>query len=203
MTPPLLIGIAGGSCSGKTTFARRVTALLAEHGVVSISFDSYYRPLDHLTLEERHRVNFDHPDSLDGDLLARHLGSLRDGIAIDRPRYDFATHARLPAIDRVEPTPFVLVDGILLLAFPAVVARLDRTVFIDAPQDVRLARRVARDTVERGRTEASVRAQFEATVAPMHQRFVQPSAAVAERRIGWGEDLEAQALGLVAELTAG
>ncbi len=200
MTAPVLVGIAGGSCSGKTTFARRLATLLSDDGVVSISFDSYYRPLDHLPLERRHAVNFDHPDALDGDLLADHLRSLRSGRSVDRPTYDFARHARLPETRRADPSRFVLVDGILLLTFPAVVEALDVTVFIDAPADVRLARRLARDTVERGRTEESVRRQFAATVAPMHDRFVDPSGATAGLRVRWGEDLEAHAQALVRTL---
>ena len=173
MTSPILLGIAGGSCSGKTTFARRLAELLADVGVLMIAFDSYYRPLDHLPLAERHAVNFDHPDSLDGDLLLEHLRALRRGIAIERPIYDFATHARQAGTERGQPMPVVLVDGILLLAFPELVEALDHSVFIDAPEEVRLARRLARDTVERGRSEASVRAQFAATVAPMHDLYVQ------------------------------
>ncbi len=200
MTSPMLIGIAGGSCSGKTTLARRLAQLLSDDGVRSLCFDSYYRPLGHLPLEARHAVNFDHPDSLDDELFVAHLRSLRSGAAIDRPVYDFATHARRPETERVDPGPVVLVDGILLLAFPTVVAELDLTVFIDAPEDVRLARRIARDVVERGRTEDSVKAQFAATVAPMHDRFVQPSGQHAAVRIGWGEDLEARAQALADRL---
>lgn len=200
MTLPTLVGIAGGSCSGKTTFARRLAELLSDMGVLSIMFDSYYRPLDHLPLAERHAVNFDHPDSLDADLLLEHLRSLRRGIAIEQPVYDFATHARLRDTRRIDPAPLVFADGILLLAFPSLVAELDYSVFIDAPEDVRLARRIARDTVERGRSEDSVRAQFAATVAPMHDRFVEPSAVHAAARFAWGQDLEAKARSLAAEL---
>lgn len=200
MTAPLLIGIAGGSCSGKTTFARRLEVLLQDVGVLSVMFDSYYRPLDHLPLVERHAVNFDHPDSLDADLLLEQLRCLRRGEAIEQPVYDFATHARLASTKYSEPAPLVLVDGILLLAFPALVAELDHSVFIDAPESVRLARRIGRDTRERGRSEESVRAQFAATVAPMHDAFVEPSGAHARSRYPWGEDLEAAAQALAGEL---
>jgi uridine kinase len=200
MTAPTLVGIAGGSCSGKTTFARHLAELLTDVGVRSISFDSYYRPLGHLPLAERHAVNFDHPDSLDGDLLVENLRALRRSEAVDEPVYDFATHARLPETHRVTPAPVVLVDGILLLAFDRLVEVLDYSVFIDAPEDVRLARRIARDTVERGRTGASVRQQFAATVAPMHDRFVQPSADRAALRIGWGRDLVQEATALADRL---
>lgn len=200
MTAPFLVGIAGGSCSGKSTFARQLAALLQDVAVASISFDSYYRPLTHLSPAERAAVNFDHPDSLDGELFLQHLRSLRRGRPIEQPRYDFATHDRLPEPRHVAPAPLVLVDGILLLALPEVPALLDHAVYLEAPEHVRLTRRVARDTVERGRSEASVRAQFAATVAPMHDAFVRPSAAHATERLPWGTDLDAAAIALADRL---
>lgn len=195
-----LVGIAGGSCSGKTTFARGLVAPLRDLGVTSISFDSYYRPLGHLTKEQRDRVNFDHPDSLDDALFVDHLRQLRAGRSVEQPVYDFSTHTRLPDPVPLHPNPVVLVDGILLLAFPAVAALFDLSLFIHAPADERLSRRIARDTTERGRTRESVLRQFAETVAPMHDRFVEPSAARASRRVAWGIELDGEIAALSAEL---
>lgn len=178
-----VLGVAGGSCSGKTTVARRVAELLEEVPTLHIRFDSYYRPLNHLPLEERHRCNFDHPDSLEHELFAAHLEALRGGQAIELPRYDFATHAREAHTDRVGPARVVIADGILLLAYAQVRGQLDLSVFLDVPEEVRLSRRVARDQVERGRSEESVRRQFAESVAPMHAQFVQPGVGVADRVI--------------------
>ena len=179
-----LLGVAGGSCSGKTTVARRIAELLGDRTALHIRFDSYYRPLNHLPLEERHRCNFDHPDSLEHELFAEHLAALRERRGIELPRYDFATHAREARSEPAGPADVVIADGILLLAFPELREVLDLTVFLDVPEQVRLERRIARDQVERGRSEASVRRQFSESVAPMHTRFVQPGADVADRVIG-------------------
>lgn len=176
-----VLGVAGGSCSGKTTLARRLVFLLGQVETLHLAFDCYYRPLNHLPLEQRHRVNFDHPESLESELFAAHLATLRERRPIARPRYDFASHSREPEADHVEPADAVVADGILLLACPEVRARLDLSVFLDVPEDVRLQRRIARDAVERGRSEESVRRQFADSVAPMHARFVQPGARSADR----------------------
>jgi uridine kinase len=167
-----------------------------------ICFDSYYRPLDHLKLAERRSINFDHPDSLDVELFVQHLGELRAGVGVDQPLYDFALHARHPSSHRVVPSPFVLADGILLLSFPEIRELLDFTVFLDVPPDLRLERRVARDQVERGRSECSIRAQFEATVAPMHRRFVQPSAQYADLILDGTRPIEDLAQELATQLRA-
>ena len=179
-----LLGVAGGSCSGKTTVARRIADKLGGATALHIRFDSYYRPLNHLPMEERHRCNFDHPDSLEHELFAEHLRTLRGGRGIELPRYDFATHAREARSDPAGPAPVVIADGILLLAFAELRDQLDLTVFLDVPEEVRLQRRIARDQVERGRSEQSVRRQFAESVAPMHTLFVQPGARVADRVIG-------------------
>ena len=165
-----LVGVTGGSCAGKTTLAEALSARLGDRLVV-LQFDDYYHDHGHLSVEERALVNYDHPDSLD-DLAA--------GLTVEVPVYDFATHKRTPNIDLVSPRPVVLVDGILLPAFPAVRRRLDLTVYVDAPAEVRLERRIVRDVAERGRTEALVRAQFAATVAPMYEHWVAPSAKEAD-----------------------
>jgi uridine kinase len=179
----VFIGIAGGSGSGKSTLAGALGAALGPDRCATITFDRYYRDLAGRSAPERASVNFDHPDSLDDALFGEHLDGLRAGNPVDVPVYDFATHSRAATVDRVEPRSVVVVDGILLLAVSHLAERLDHAVFVDVPDSVRLARRIARDRVERGRSEESVRAQFAATVVPMHQRFVQPSAMLAHVRV--------------------
>ena len=149
---------------------------------------------------ERDLQNFDHPDSLDVDLFLADLDALVAGQGVSEPIYDFANHDRLPQRRAVAPAAIVLVDGILLLSLPEVLLRLDLSVFVDAEEDLRLDRRLARDVLERGRNEASVREQFRATVAPMHARFVQPSGSRADRVIDGNGDIEALAEALAAEL---
>ena len=167
------LGITGGAASGKTT----VADLLSEdlHGRISvIQFDRYYRDQGHLDEEERSLVNYDHPDSLDHELLIEHLASLSEGDSIDAPIYDFATHTRSEQTEKIEPKEFIVVDGILIMAFVEIVERLTFKIFIDTPDETRLVRRIKRDMSERGRTEESVRKQFEASVLPMHKKFVEP-----------------------------
>ena len=185
-----VLGLAGGSGAGKTTLVEGLTSRL--RGEVSVLwFDEYYHDLVHLSPDQRATVNFDHPDSLDEELLIEHLDGLLAGRPVDVPVYDFATHTRTGRTRRVEPRPVVVVDGILVLAVPDLRSRLDLAVFVDAPAEVRLARRMYRDVRERGRTTASVRAQFEATVAPMHEAFVDPSAEHADLRLDGTGDLDA------------
>ena len=192
-----VLGLAGGSGAGKTTLVDGLTSRL--RGEVSVLwFDEYYHDLMHLSPEQRAAVNFDHPDSLDQVLLIKHLDGLLAGRSVDVPIYDFATHTRTGRTRRVEPRPVVVVDGILVLAVPDLRSRLDLAVFVDAPAEVRLARRMYRDVRERGRTTASVRAQFEATVAPMHEAFVDPSAEHADLRLDGTGDLNAN-LDVVAD----
>ena len=200
-----LVGIAGGSCAGKTTLAEGLAARLGDHLAV-LQFDHYYHDHGHLPMGERVLVNYDHPDSLDERLFVAHLDELAVGSAVEAPVYDFATHGRTPTTDTVGPSPVVAVDGILLLAFPAVRQRLDLVVYVDAPAEVRLERRVVRDVAERSRTEAGVRAQFAATVAPMHERWVAPFAQKADLLVDGLADPEKAVevvLGRLAEPVAG
>jgi len=197
---PLVVGICGGSCSGKSTLVRALEKRLLEP-VSRLCFDSYYRPLRHMSKAERDRQNFDHPASLDDELFVDHLDALRGGRAVDEPVYDFANHDRLEQARRVEPSRLLLVDGILLMAWPEITERLDLSIFIDVPEHSRLARRIRRDVVERGRTEESVRRQFAETVAPMHNLYVQPAAAKTDRVVAAEDDVEAFAAGLARELT--
>ena len=174
-----VVGVVGGSQAGKTTLVNGLVGSLPD-GATVLSFDEYYHDLAHLSPGERAVVNFDHPDSLDDDLLLSHLDGLLAGRPADVPVYDFATHTRTGRSRRVDPRPVVIVDGILVLAFPAIRERLHLSVFVDAPAEVRLARRLDRDVRERGRTPEGVRAQFAATVAPMHEAHVLPCRDLAD-----------------------
>jgi uridine kinase len=173
---PVVLGIAGGTASGKTTAAEALARHLGERCLL-VTHDRYYR-----TIPDEHRhdpvgFNFDHPDALDNDALVMDLDRLRRGQATRLPRYDFARHERAPEHDwdPVEPRPVILVEGILILALAPVRERLDHRVFVHTPDDLRLLRRVRRDVAERGRDVAEVLAQYERTVRPMHERFVAPS----------------------------
>ena len=177
----LVWGICGGSGSGKTTLTRRLVDRLGPQNASVLAFDAYYRDLSHLPFAERRSRNFDHPDSLDSALFLQHLDALRQGIDVEVPVYDFATHTLSGRFERVAAAPLLLVEGILLLAFEEVAERLDFSVFLDVPYDVRLQRRIQRDVAERDRPEDHVRRQFAATVTPMHDAYVQPSLHKADR----------------------
>ena len=193
----MIVGVCGGSGSGKTTIARLVAA---ELGASRVAFDTYYKDQSQLTLEERAGLNYDHPDSLDVDLFTHHLDELAAGRAVEAPVYDFSTHTRSDRVDRAEPTPIVIVEGILLLSFPEIVDRLTFKVFRDCPEKVRFARRLGRDISERGRTEASVYYQFESTVKPMHDEFVQPSLHCADLVTLFDEELHIAADRIMARV---
>ncbi len=177
---PLIVGVAGGSGSGKTTVVGRIMAGLAPAAVTLIHHDAYYRDFSHLSAEERARINFDHPDSLETDLLVEHLDRLRDGQGVELPVYDFTTHTRTDLTQPAAPTPVVIVDGILVLAERRIRSRLAIKVFVDTDADIRFIRRLQRDIDERGRTLASVVRQYEETVRPMHLDFVEPSKRYAD-----------------------
>jgi uridine kinase len=177
--PVRLVAITGGSGAGKTWLADRLGVLLG-HRAGRVSQDSFYRDWSHLPPAERGGVNFDHPDALDWDEFASVLGELRGGRACRLPAYDFQTHTRRAGGEFLQPRTLVIVDGLWLLHRPEIRRQFDLTLFIHCPEDERLRRRIARDTVERGRTEDSVRDQFETAVSPMHGRFVSPQAAHAD-----------------------
>lgn len=175
----IVLGIAGGSGSGKSTIARKVIAGTEGRGVL-LEQDHYYRAQGHVPPEERALVNYDHPDAIEVDLLCAHIEALRSGRSIERPSYDFARHDRLPEGVRVEPAPVVVVEGILVLADERLRARLDVKLYVDTDADIRLMRRVRRDLEQRGRTFAQIRRQYYETVRPMHLAFVEPSKRFAD-----------------------
>jgi uridine kinase len=177
---PFVLGIAGGSGSGKSTIARAVLEALPIGTGVMLEQDHYYRTQSHLPDGERDRVNYDHPDALELDLLTSHLDALRSGACIVRPTYDFAAHDRAPKGVRVEPAPIVIVEGILVLADERLRARFDVKIFVDTDADIRLMRRIRRDLEHRGRTFAQVRKQYYESVRPMHLAFVEPSKRFAD-----------------------
>lgn len=176
----LVIGICGGTGSGKTTITQRIVEALPSGTVQVLQQDHYYRPMDHLTLEERARQNFDHPNSIDTALLVDHVARLRGGEAIERPVYDFTEHRRLPQTVRLEPRPALVVEGILIFENAALRALMDIKIFVDTDADVRFIRRLERDIRERGRSVESVIRQYQSTVRPMHLDFVEPSKRYAD-----------------------
>jgi uridine kinase len=176
----LIIGISGGTGSGKTTVANRILETVRASEVVFIQQDSYYRNLKDLPLDYRQVANFDHPDALDNDLLVNHVRKLRAGEPIDLPIYDFRTNMRLNETRAVDSKPIVIVEGILIFADPQLLEQLDIKVFVDTPDDIRFIRRLRRDIAERGRTVESVIEQYIGTVRPMHMQFVEPSKRYAD-----------------------
>ena len=192
-TRPFTIAIAGGSGSGKTSLTRAIVDVLGAARCAVLDHDSYYRDLSHQPISVRAAANFDHPDSLENDLLARQLADLQAGRAIDRPRYDFSRHTRMPSVERVEPRPVVICEGILLLAISELRAAFDLRVYVDTPADVRALRRLQRDVVERGRTMESVIKQYLDTVRPMHERYVEPARRSADVVLDWRQSAVEQA----------
>lgn len=180
MQRPVVIGIAGGSGSGKTTVIRNIIRHLPSEQVSVIPHDAYYKDLDHLSFEERKAINYDHPESLETDLLLEHLQILLKGGDIHKPVYDYNLHRRKEDVELVRPTPIIIVDGILVLAETALAAMMDIKIFVDADSDVRLLRRIQRDITERGRTIEDIIQQYESTVRPMYLQFVEPSKRRAD-----------------------
>ena len=180
MKHPIIVGIAGGTGSGKTSLARAIYDRVGRDRIEWISHDSYYRDFEELSLEERHHINFDHPDSLETELLARHLDVLTKGSAVEVPIYDFAAYARKTETQRVQPRKVVIVEGILVLAEPELRKRIDIKLFVDTPADIRFVRRLMRDISARGRTVESVVEQYVGAVRPMHEEFVEPSKRYAD-----------------------
>jgi uridine kinase len=177
---PLIIGVAGGSGSGKSTVARNVAAALGESSVVFLDMDAYYLDHAHLSFEQRKVVNWDHPNAFDWELLVRHLTDLAEGHAIEKPVYDFHAHVRSETVVRIPPADVIVIDGILLFVDARVRDLCDVKVFVDADADIRLIRRIRRDMSKRGRPLPEILDQYLSTVQPMHLEFVEPSKRYAD-----------------------
>lgn len=180
MNPPVVIGIAGGSGSGKTTVLHHIIDEFGADPIAVLDHDAYYRDLSHLSPEKRARFNFDHPDALETSLMREHLDRLIEGQAIEKPVYDFTTHTRREKTETVEPRPVIIIEGILVLAESALEERMDIKIYVDAADDIRLMRRIRRDMQERDRSIEGILRQYERTVRPMHLEFVEPSKREAD-----------------------
>lgn len=202
VSPALLIGVCGGSGSGKTTLANRLVETLGADAAIGLSFDSYYRDLADVSPEERAKVNFDHPDSLDVDMLIGHLRQLRDGNEVAVPSYDFANNTRSGHIDLVQPRRFIVVEGILLFAFTQIRDELDVLIFRHCDEATRASRRLHRDVAERGRSPESVVAQWTTTVQPMHELHVEPYARHADVVTTQNQPLDEAVATITARLRA-
>ncbi|HNT24087.1 MAG TPA: uridine kinase [Anaerolineales bacterium] len=179
-TPSLIIGIAGGTGSGKTTVSNVILERVGAQRIAVIPHDAYYRDHDELPPAQRAQVNYDHPNSLDTELMVEHLQQLKQGKSIPLPVYDFKTHSRTDHTIEIQPQPVILVEGILIFAEPALRPLFDIKIFVDTDADIRFIRRLERDISERGRTSASVIQQYLTTVRPMHLEFVEPSKRYAD-----------------------
>lgn len=180
MNRPIFVGVAGGSGSGKTTVVRALVQEVSSDSVSVVHHDAYYREFSNLPLKDREKINFDHPDSLETELLVHHLRELAAGETVEVPTYDFTTHTRAEATRSVTPSKVIIVDGILVLADQALRERLDIKVYVDTDADIRFIRRLERDLLERERTMESVIEQYTTTVRPMHLEFVEPAKRYAD-----------------------
>jgi uridine kinase len=176
----MILGICGGTGSGKTTVVQKIIAAIGESNVACLQQDSYYRNLGDMPLDARHQVNFDHPDAFDNELLLNHLEALRKGESIERPVYDFHVHSRKPDAVLLRPLPVIIVDGILIFHDAGMRKLMDLKIFVDCDADIRFIRRLKRDLRERGRSADSVIEQYLTTVRPMHLQFVAPSMRYAD-----------------------
>ncbi|MGB8953962.1 MAG: uridine kinase [Tumebacillaceae bacterium] len=180
MPRPMLIGIAGGTGSGKTSVAREITRNIDPDNIVLIEQDNYYRDQSHLTMSQRVLTNYDHPHAFDNDLLLQHLSTLLDGQPIEKPIYNFAEHTRAQITERVEPKQVVILEGIMVLEDERLRNLMDIKIFVDTDADVRIIRRILRDIKERGRSIESVVEQYMGVVRPMHMQFIEPSKKFAD-----------------------
>ena len=180
MNKPLLIGITGGTGSGKSTVAKAIYESLPKNNIIIIEQDSYYNDQSHLTPEERIKTNYDHPLAFDTDLLVSHLKDLLDNKPIDKPLYDFTVHNRMKETIRIEPKEIIILEGILILDSPEIRKLLDIKIYVDTDADVRIIRRIQRDMKERGRTLESIIKQYTEVVKPMHYEFIEPTKRYAD-----------------------
>ena len=199
-TRPVTVGVAGGSGSGKSTFVDRVVDCMPGVGVCRLHHDSYYRDTPNLTAEQRSAINYDHPDSLETELLERHVRMLREGQAVEVPTYDFTCHRRREETLEMEPAAIIIVEGILVLASERLRPLLDVRVYVETESDLRFIRRLLRDTRERNRSLESVVAQYETTVRPMHLEFVAPSRQHAHVVVPWARENQVAVELVVARL---
>jgi uridine kinase len=176
----MIIGITGGTGSGKTTVAHKIIASVGASNVVYLQQDAYYRNLGDMPLELRHKINFDHPDAIDTGLMMNHIEALRAGESIEQPTYDYATHSRKAETLHVKPRPVIIVEGILVFFDPQMRALMDLKIFVDCDADIRFIRRLDRDVHERGRSVESIISQYTTTVRPMHLQFVEPAKRYAD-----------------------
>ncbi|MEZ6183429.1 MAG: uridine kinase [Planctomycetota bacterium] len=180
MTQPVIVGVAGGSGSGKTTLARALAQSFRPEQVQLVFLDAYYKDLSSIPLQDRDRINYDHPDAFDEPLLLEHLRQLRSGRPVEQPIYDYAKHQRAPETLTLQPSCVIVLEGILVLALDAIRPLLDLKLFVDTPADLRFLRRMERDIVERGRSRESVIDQYLKTVRPMHEAFIEPTRRFAD-----------------------
>ncbi|MDE0898577.1 MAG: uridine kinase [Longimicrobiales bacterium] len=198
----IVVGIAGGSASGKSTVVRELVRLLLPNETSVLSHDAYYHDLSYMPLEQRIEVNVDHPDSLETLLLNEHVGSLLAGRSIEVPSYDYVSQTRSQPGVHITPAPVVIIEGLLVLGDPALRALMDLAVFVDASEAVRLQRRIARDVLERGRSESEVVEQHHARVQPMHDEFVEPSRRSADLVVPEGGHNQAAVEALAGQVRA-
>ena len=183
-----IIGIAGGTGSGKTTVVKKIVEALPPHYVAVVPLDSYYNDTSHLTEEERHTINFDHPDAFDWKLLTEQIKKLKNGEAIEQPTYSYIESNRLKETIHVEPKPVIIIEGIMALHYKKLRDMMDLKIFVDTDDDVRLIRNIRRDVVERGRTVDMVLDRYEKVLKPMHEQFIEPTKKFADLIIPWGGD---------------
>lgn len=180
MNKPLIIGVAGGTASGKTSVSKILYEAFSDRTITLLRQDDYYNDQGHMTLEERVKTNYDHPLSMDNELLVKHLKKLMLGYSIEKPVYDYTQHTRSELTEKVEPTKIIIVEGLFVLEDPQIRELLDIKVFVESDDDIRFIRRLLRDTTERGRTIESVISQYMESVKPMHQEFIEPTKKYAD-----------------------
>ena len=197
-----IIGIAGGTGSGKTTVVRKIVEALPPHYVAVVPLDSYYNDTTHLTNEERRAINFDHPDAFDWKLLIRQVNELREGRAIEQPTYSYIISNRLPETIHVEPKPVILIEGIMTLINKKLRDMMDLKIFVDCDSDERLIRNIQRDTIDRGRTVSMVVERYLEVLKPMHEQFIEPTKRYADLIIPQGGQNE-KGIGILCKFIEG
>lgn len=202
MNKVTIIGIAGGTGSGKTTVVRKIVESLPPHHVAVVPLDSYYNETSHMTEEERHAINFDHPDAFDWKLLVRHVNELREGRAVEQPTYSYLKCNRLPETVHVEPKPVIIVEGIMTLLNKRLRDMMDLKIFVDCDSDERLIRNIQRDIIDRGRTVSMVVERYLKVLKPMHEQFIEPTKRYADVIIPQGGD-NLKGIGIICKYIEG